>query len=466
MTSNHHKNYYRRINRLFLLGLAAHPPAIALVALRFGTSIPLALGLGLAILAGPALLYWRSRSSLATSVAIGIATMSYSGLLIHAGRGMIELHFHVFVGLALLIPLARPSVLLAAAGTIAVHHLAFFFWLPSSVFNYQAGLGIVLVHAAFVVIQTIPSLLIARQFQQFVAVQATVVEQLQAVSQHMSDATGRVASGCDSLAAGASHQREAVDATAAAVAGIKQATEQNIAHTQQAKTIASRTRNAADAGTADMQEMVRAMDEIKESSAGIAKIIKTIDEIAFQTNILALNAAVEAARAGEAGAGFAVVAEEVRSLAQRSATAARETAGRIQEAITKSERGATVSGKVAQGLDEIVRGAREMDELVAGIATGMARQADGVARIDTATGEIAGLTGQHEQTTTACAASARELTGQAAVLRAAVTSLIELVSAGSGGTDEPSPAEPAAGSPVERPIRGRTPRAVRELASV
>jgi hypothetical protein len=460
MISNHHKNYYRRINRLFLFGLAAHPPIIALVAWHFGTSVPLALALGLAILAGPVLLYWRSRSSLTTSLAIGVAMMSYSGLLIHAGRGMIELHFHVFVGLALLIPLARPSVLLAAAGTIAVHHLAFFFWLPESVFNYPAGLGIVLVHAAFVVIQTVPSLLIARQFQQFVAVQATVVEQLQQVSHQMTAATSRVAAGCETLATGAGRQREAGEATAAAITGIKQATEQNTTHATQAKVVASRTRSAADAGTADMQQMVRAMDEIKDASAGIAKIIKTIDEIAFQTNILALNAAVEAARAGEAGAGFAVVAEEVRSLAQRSAAAARETADRIQEAIAKSERGSAVSTKVARGLDEIVRGAREMDELVAGIANGMAHQAEGVARIDTAAGEITQLTHAQAQTTADCAASARELSEQANLLHDAVTSLIRLVSA---GADETSPATaPATPPAAPTEARWQPPTAQRE----
>ncbi|HET7535997.1 MAG TPA: methyl-accepting chemotaxis protein, partial [Candidatus Didemnitutus sp.] len=207
--------------------------------------------------------------------------------------------------------------------------------------------------------------------------------------------------------------------------------------------------------------MVASMGAIRESSQKVGKIIKTIDEIAFQTNILALNAAVEAARAGEAGAGFAVVAEEVRSLAQRSATAARETANRIQEAITKSERGAAVSGKVAQGLDEIVRGAREMDDLIAGIATGMARQAEGVARIDTATAEIAQLTGQNEETTTDCAKSARELTAQATVLQEAVASLIKLVSTRDGaGDDEPTG---ATASPV-RLTRSRTD--AREFASV
>ena len=116
-------------------------------------------------------------------------------------------------------------------------------------------------------------------------------------------------------------------------------------------------------GVTDMQSMSAAMDAIKVSSDDIAKIIKTIDEIAFQTNILALNAAVEAARAGEAGMGFAVVADEVRNLAQRSAQAAKETAAKIEGAINKTAQGVQINGKVAAALNDIVTKARQVDEL-------------------------------------------------------------------------------------------------------
>jgi methyl-accepting chemotaxis protein len=135
---------------------------------------------------------------------------------------------------------------------------------------------------------------------------------------------------------------------------------------------------------AEMNAMSRSMDAIKGSSDNIAKIIKTIDEIAFQTNILALNAAVEAARAGEAGMGFAVVADEVRNLAQRSATAARETADKIEDSIRKSQEGVTISGRVSASLQEILTKARQVDDLVAEIASASKEQSPGVEQISTA----------------------------------------------------------------------------------
>ncbi len=131
---------------------------------------------------------------------------------------------------------------------------------------------------------------------------------------------------------------------------------------------AEAARKAADRSTADIQELSVAMESIRTSNSGVAKIIKTIDEIAFQTNILALNAAVEAARAGEAGAGFAVVADEVRMLAQRSATAARETSTQISTSIERGAAGFEISRRVAESLSAIVLKTRAVDQLVAEIA--------------------------------------------------------------------------------------------------
>src|ERR1700751_6113059 len=130
--------------------------------------------------------------------------------------------------------------------------------------------------------------------------------------------------------------------------------------------------------------MVGAMGEIISSSGKISKIIKTIDEIAFQTNILSLNAAVEAARAGEAGMGFAVVADEVRNLAQRSAQAAKETAAKIEGAINNTARGVTISTKVSEALNEIVNKSRQVNELAAEVAGASREQTQGITQINAA----------------------------------------------------------------------------------
>ena len=145
-------------------------------------------------------------------------------------------------------------------------------------------------------------------------------------------------------------------------------TQQNTQQTQRADQLVKQARQSAESGVQDMQAMSGAMAEIKKSSDDIAKTIKTIDEIAFQTNILALNAAVEAARAGEAGMGFAVVADEVRNLAQRSANAAKETAAKIESAIAKTSQGVQLSAKVSEALNEIVTKARKMDKIATEVA--------------------------------------------------------------------------------------------------
>jgi methyl-accepting chemotaxis protein len=206
-------------------------------------------------------------------------------------------------------------------------------------------------------------------------------------------------------------------------------TKRNAESAQNTKQIAGQARSLVDAGAASMARMVTAMDGIKSSSAEIAKIIKTIDEIAFQTNILALNAAVEAARAGEAGAGFAVVAEEVRALAQRSAAAARETAGKIEIALTRSEEGARISTEVSGVLTQVVEQVRHMDTLVAEIATASGEQSQGIDQVRHAVQSMDQVTQSTAATAEESAAAAQELTAQSQQLQTLVADLRELVGA-------------------------------------
>ncbi|HWA26275.1 MAG TPA: methyl-accepting chemotaxis protein [Lacunisphaera sp.] len=225
------------------------------------------------------------------------------------------------------------------------------------------------------------------------------------------------------LAEGASQQAASLEETSASLEEITGMTRRNAESATHAKQLATETRTAVDQGSAGMERMTGAMAGIKTSSAEISKIIKTIDEIAFQTNILALNAAVEAARAGDAGAGFAVVAEEVRALAQRSATAARETTDKIEVALQKSDEGARTSAEVAEMLTRIVGHVRKMDSLVAEIAHASGEQSQGLEQITKAMTEMDRVTQSNAASAEDSATVARELSTEATALGSAVGEL-------------------------------------------
>jgi methyl-accepting chemotaxis protein len=233
-----------------------------------------------------------------------------------------------------------------------------------------------------------------------------------------------------SLAAGANRQATSLEETSASLEEMAGVTRRNASNAQTAKDLGDQTRASAEAGASDMQGMTQAMDAIKGSSDNISKIIKTIDEIAFQTNILALNAAVEAARAGEAGMGFAVVADEVRNLAQRSAQAARETAEKIADSIRKSQQGVQFSGQIAGRLQEIVAKARQVDGLLGDIATASREQSEGVGQINAAVTQMDHITQSNAARAEENASTAAELNAQANALRDTLGELIALA----GGT--------------------------------
>jgi methyl-accepting chemotaxis protein len=248
------------------------------------------------------------------------------------------------------------------------------------------------------------------------------------------------------LAEGASSQAASIQETSASLEEISSMTRRNAESAGRAKDSSGITRRAADAGTADMRALTGAMAAIKEASSNIGKIVKTIDEIAFQTNILALNAAVEAARAGEAGAGFAVVADEVRNLAQRSAQAARESADKIADSISRGETGAKLSAKVAEGLDQILASARQVDDLIGEIATSSHEQSTGFSQIVTAVTHIDKITQGNAAGAQENAGVTIEMKREVAVLRASIDSLRTLlgdVAAGRRASTEDHSSEPA-----------------------
>jgi hypothetical protein len=289
-------------------------------------------------------------------------------------------------------------------------------------------------------------------------------EQLTQEAESASQTSQKFRQSSQSLAEGAGDQAASLEEASASLGEMSTMTKRNAEHASAAKTLAGQTRQAAEAGAASMQEMCAAMAGIKDASDGISKIIKTIDEIAFQTNILALNAAVEAARAGEAGMGFAVVADEVRRLAQRSAQAAQETAQRIQDSIGKSDLGAQLSERVSTNFVDIVSRARQTDDLTAQIAHASVEQNQGLQQIADATNRMEGITQRNAATASEGAEAAEELTAQASRVRDAVQQLSDILGqrrpASTVPADPPDPGEagytPTSGQMLAPLARGRS----------
>lgn len=246
-------------------------------------------------------------------------------------------------------------------------------------------------------------------------------------SAEVASAATQVSLASQSSAAGASQQAAALEETAASLEELSSMTQRNSTAAQHTKDAAQRTRASADAGTADMEELRRSMDAIHASAASVRSVLHTIDEIAFQTNLLALNAAVEAARAGEAGTGFAIVANEVRALAQRSATAARETAEKIEAATLNSDRGMLSTQRAAGHFGQIMEGTRAVEKRVAEIASASGEQSSGIQQVNRATAQMDQITQANAATAEETAAQAEHLNAQAAELTAVVGELMVLI---------------------------------------
>jgi len=257
-----------------------------------------------------------------------------------------------------------------------------------------------------------------------------VGRELQGVGEVLAESSAQVAAAATQLtgssqsaAEGASQQAASLEETSSSLEEMSSLTRRNSETVAKVKELAVQSRRAGDAGRQAMNEMVTAMDGIRGASVETAKIIKAIDEIAFQTNILALNAAVEAARAGEAGMGFAVVADEVRNLAQRCAQAARDTAAKIEDAVQKSALGAQISAQASQSLEQIASRAREVDEYATEVAAASREQSQGIEQVAKAVAEMDKATQSGAANAEESASAAEELAAQAQSLREAVAQL-------------------------------------------
>lgn len=269
----------------------------------------------------------------------------------------------------------------------------------------------------------------------------SIIENLDAAASNVSNASGEIRQSSQSLASDSSEQAtslEQVSTNLSSVASITEKTSQRAADAKQLSKDAERTAQAGKVAMRDMsqtiEKMIKAVQKIKVSSEETSDILKTIDEIAFQTNLLSLNAAVEAARAGEAGKGFAVVAEEVRGLAQRSTQAAKDTAALIETSIQSALDGVNASQEVDSALqqvikdniDPIVEGIEEVKDINTSVADDSADQSNGINNLNAAVTQLHGLTQGNAANAEESSASSNALHEQSETLRELVSDLLEI----------------------------------------
>lgn len=288
-----------------------------------------------------------------------------------------------------------------------------------------------------------------------------VITNLTHGSSQVESAANQVAQSSQSMAEGASEQAASLEETSASLEEITAMTRQNADNARQANITSNEAREGADKGREAMQRMAAAIAKIKGSSDETAKIIKTIDEIAFQTNLLALNAAVEAARAGDAGKGFAVVAEEVRNLAQRSAEAAKNTSALIADAQKNADNGVSVSSEVAAILERIVTSSQKVTQLVGEVSAACNEQAQGIEQVNTAVAQMDKVTQSNAANSEEAASASEELSAQAKELEEMVQVLVGIVGGSSAkNTSVKRQAPPAAARRIHMG-KGENPRVQR-----
>ena len=446
-------------DRIMMVAIAVSAVTAVALGMNFVES-GLAWGLSAVFVLTAALVYLlRGGTVLSRAVLTTVQTL-FVALHIHLAQGLTELHFGVFVTLALLMVYLDWRPILLSAVLFAVHHVLFDRLQAAGFGIYcltEPSFARILVHAAYVVLQTGLELLMAvtlgrtalqgRELEQLVSsvessagitlqaaaalrvstpasasLQGTLARMGAAVAT-VHAAAGNVEAACAEIASGnhdlsSRTERQAADLqkTASSMEQLERTVRHNADKAAQANQLAAHASTVAQQGGQVVTQVVQTMQSIHESSQQIAHIISVIDSIAFQTNILALNAAVEAARAGEQGRGFAVVAGEVRSLAGRSAQAAKEIKELITASVRRVEQGSVLVEKAGATMTEVVSSIRRVTDIVCDISAASSEQSQGVAQVGSAMAHMDQTTQQNAALVEEMAAAASSLSLQAADL--------------------------------------------------
>jgi len=437
----------QRTSRLFLIAYWAHLPVILGVAYWQGSSLLQAAVLTLMVLTGPTVLHLASPTRQYTAISIAIAGMGLSAVLIHVAHGMIEMHFHIFALISLLAVFGSEWVIVAAAATVAIHHVAFYYYLPASVFNYDASLLIVLVHAVFVIVEAAGACYIARIFRRYVIGVGQTLASLRSAGAQLDHTATELAATSVALSDESGHQAAAVTEIGSTLEGLSRLAAHSRSQLEGVRTSQLAGMRQAltridDAGG----RLTQAMSGIAQSSVAITRIVKTIEEISFQTNLLALNAAVEAARAGEAGAGFAVVADEVRTLASRAADAARETATLVDTAAQRGRDGDSLNAEVSTSLQKVLKMFQELEGVVSTAASGAGEQTTGINQVTDAMRHLEANAQGNNSRSAQMSRTSATLEANSAQVNTAIAELTDLVGEDRIAAPDPDldPAAPAA----------------------
>jgi len=351
--------YQKNMIQMLKIGnfaILLHIPVFVIMANFFGTELSIAIFGPLLLLTGQIISQFLLKNEKLSSVLMGFSVICLSALMIHLGKGMIEWHFHIFVSIGILSLLANPLTIISAALTAAVHHISFYFLIPESIFNYQASLGIVVIHAAFVVIESIACSFLSYRFKNVLDLQQKINVEIAPLVFSIDDVSKITSQSCSDLLRSTDDNSSAIteiSSTAEQINQMVSATKKQIENVL--NTMKSTGESVKESSEAikngetfiDKLNLIKeSMDKLQSSSSNqlnevsnsvntISDKTKIINDIVFQTKLLSFNASVEAARAGEHGKGFAVVAEEIGALANTSGAAAEEIGSIVNQSKTQ-----------------------------------------------------------------------------------------------------------------------------------